>query len=154
MAAHLLDTNILLRFCDSACAEHSMVRNTITMMWQNGEETFVTPQNFIEFWAVATRPVGNNGLGWTSTQTRQELDQVRNQFPLLEDKAEVFPRWLDLVTTHQIKGKKVHDARLAAVMFAHGLTHLLTLNPSDFDGIPGLTLVHPANIPAPPPVAS
>ena len=53
---------------------------------------------------------------------------------------------VNLVATHVVKGKKVHDARLVTVMLAHGVTHLLTFNTSDFINYPGITLVHPSDV--------
>jgi predicted nucleic acid-binding protein len=39
--------------------------------------------------------------------------------------------------------RQVFDDRLVAVMQAHGLTHLLTLDPAHFRRFPGLTVVDP-----------
>ena len=40
-------------------------------------------------------------------------------------------------------GVQVHDARLAAAMYVHGVAHILTLNVADFSRFSGLTPVHP-----------
>jgi predicted nucleic acid-binding protein len=37
-----------------------------------------------------------------------------------------------LVVAHEVKGKLAHDARLAAAMQRHAITHLLTFNGVDF----------------------
>lgn len=42
-----------------------------------------------------------------------------------------------LVVAHAVSGVQVHGARLAAAMRVHGVTHLLTLNTSDFERYPG-----------------
>lgn len=59
---------------------------------------------------VATRPVDVNGLGWDVEKTCTEIEQTLNQFPQLEETPQIFSRWLNLVKTYQIKGKRVHDA--------------------------------------------
>ena len=46
-------------------------------------------------------------------------------------------------------GKRTHDARIIAAMLAHGITHLLTFNPSDFAGISSITIIHPQDLPSP-----
>ena len=51
---------------------------------------------------------------------------------LLPETPEVFSTWLELVTTYQLSGKQVHDARLAASSKAHNVETLLTLNGDDF----------------------
>jgi hypothetical protein len=43
-------------------------------------------------------------------------------------------------------GVQVHDARLVALMMAHGLSHLLTLNPADFQRYPGITALSPSAV--------
>jgi ssRNA-specific RNase YbeY (16S rRNA maturation enzyme) len=50
------------------------------------------------------------------------------------------------VTSYQIQGKRVHDARLVAVMLVHGVTHLLTFNPDDFRSINEIVVVNPEAI--------
>lgn len=58
----------------------------------------------------------------------------------------ILPRWLNLVEKHAVSGRQVHDTRIVAVMQAHGVTHLLTLNPKDFQRYPGVTVIEPKNL--------
>jgi hypothetical protein len=44
----------------------------------------------------------------------------------LED-ASTAARWADIVRLAAIRGKRAHDARIAALMATHGITRLLTL---------------------------
>ena len=62
-----------------------------------------------------------------------------------------YPEWRRLVVRHAVRGKQVHDARLVALMTAHGITHVLTLNAGDFGRFPGITEVAPASFSPPPP---
>src|SRR5437667_9942049 len=50
-----------------------------------GNEVYLTPQNFIEFWAVATRPVEGNGFGWTSERAAKEVADLQERFPKLRE---------------------------------------------------------------------
>jgi predicted nucleic acid-binding protein len=54
------------------------------------------------------------------------------------------------VVAHGVQGKQVHDARLAALMLAHGITHILTLNGADFARYPGIVPIDPASLVPPP----
>jgi len=54
-----------------------------------------------------------------------------------------------LVLTYQVRGAKVHDARLVAAMLAHGLTHILTFNNRDFARYAEVTAVHPQELRSP-----
>ena len=49
----------------------------------------------------------------------------------LPDNRAVYREWRRLVVEHRIPGVQVHDARLAAAMYAHGQTHILTANTED-----------------------
>lgn len=69
-----------------------------------------------------------------------------DRFPVLEDNPLVFENWLRLVSSHGVAGKQAHDARLIAVMQAHGLTTLLTFNTEDFSRYAGITAIHPDSL--------
>jgi hypothetical protein len=88
----------------------------------------ITPQNLIEFWVVATRPIEVNGLGLSANQGLNELKQIKNTFMVLLGTENIFPIWEGLIRRYQVIGKPAHDARLVAAMIAHGLTHVLTFN--------------------------
>jgi predicted nucleic acid-binding protein len=77
------------------------------------------------------------------------IERILTQFPLLDDIPAIFAVWLRLVTTHQVTGRRVHDARLAAVMLAHGVTHLLTFNGDDFRQFTEIVIVEPPDVPPP-----
>lgn len=110
------------------------------------DECLLAPQIIVEFWVVATRPPQVNGLGWAVEQTRSTIDQLLDRFPLLQESPQIFPNWLNLVTTNRVMGKRTHDARIVAAMLANGITHLLTFNPVDFAGISNITAIHPQDL--------
>lgn len=146
MPDYLLDTNILLRVVQPQVPTHKPAVIAVVSILESGDRALITAQNLIEFWAVATRPIEANGLGWSSTLAENEVNQWRQQFPMLDERPQIFAEWLQLVKQYSVKGKQVHDARLVAVMQAYGLTHLLTFNGADFERYPMITVVHPAQI--------
>ncbi len=146
MTRYLLDTNVVLRFCNPSDIQHSLAVDAITYLLTQEDECLLTSQVLVELWVVATRPVEVNGLGWTVERTRSMIDQLLNRFPLLEESAQIFPNWLDLVTTGKVMGKRTHDARIIAIMLAHGVTHLLTFNPKDFTVTPSIIVVQPQEL--------
>ncbi len=146
MTRYLLDTNVVLRFCNPNDVQHHHATDAVSRLLTQFNECLLTAQVLVELWAVATRPVAVNGLGWTGEQTRNTIDQLLNRFPLLEESSEIFPNWLDLVTTSKVMGKRTHDARIVAVMLTHGITHLLTFNSSDFALTPSITIVRPQDL--------
>jgi predicted nucleic acid-binding protein len=143
MGSYLADTNLLLRLADPDSTQHAVATQVLARLLGQGDEVYLTPQNFIEFWAVATRPVEANGFGWTSERTAKEVVDLQQRFPVLPDSPEVFARWLDLVQRLPIHGKRVHDARLVAVLQAHAVEHLITFNTADFGAFSFLSLIDP-----------
>jgi predicted nucleic acid-binding protein len=147
MTRYLLDTNVVMRFCNPSDVQHELATDAISRLLMQSDECLLVTQVIIEFWVVATRPTQVNGLGWTIEQTRSTIDQLLDRFPFLEESPQIFPNWLNLVTTNRVMGKRTHDARIIAAMLANGITHLLTFNPSDFAGISSITIIHPQDLP-------
>jgi predicted nucleic acid-binding protein len=122
------------------------VVRVVRVLLARGDELFVIAQNLIEFWAVGTRPIANNGLGLTIAQATLELTKLKDFFVVLPDTAEILPEWEQLVVQHQVLGKQVYDARVVAAMIVHDVAHLLTFNTADFKRFPSITAVNPQSI--------
>jgi predicted nucleic acid-binding protein len=148
MTQYLLDTNIILRFCNAADTDHGLVVAAIAQLLNQGDDCVLTAQVLIEFWVVATRPAEVNGLGWTTDEVKAVIEQLLLQFLLLEESPEIFSTWLDFVSKNKIKGKRTHDSRIIAAMLTRQITHLLTLNPSDFRDASGsgIIVIHPQTL--------
>lgn len=146
MTKYLLDTNVVLRFCNPSDTQHSLATDSISYLLTQGDECFLTAQVIVELWVVATRLVEVNGLGWTVEQARSIIDQLLNRFPLLEESQQIFSNWLELVTVNGVIGKRTHDIRIVATMLACEITHLLTFNPSDFAVTSSITIVRPQDL--------
>lgn len=146
MTTYLLDTNIILRFSNSSDSQHELVANAVATILAVGDECYLAPQVLIELWVVATRPIDVNGLGWSTMYTSNVIKQLMHRFPIAEELPQLFLTWLETVSTYQISGKRTHDARIVALMKTASITHILTLNPSDFSNIPDITVVHPRNL--------
>ena len=119
MASYLCDTNLLLRLVDAPSPQHPIAAGALARLFREGHEIFITAQNLVEFWAVATRPVEANGLGWSPETTFNQVVTLQQKFPLLADSPGVFAEWLTLVREFSVSGKRVHDARLVAVLNAN-----------------------------------
>lgn len=117
------------------------------MNWMaaNGHEAMIVPQVLYEYWAVATRPVENNGLGLSTPEANIALLDWLDIYSLVDDQG-VFPFWHNLVATYDVKGKPSHDARLVAAMERHGLTEIMTFNKADFARFPTIKAMSPADV--------
>lgn len=144
--SYLVDTNILLRSAQPSHPMHADATRAVGQLLADGEILSVIPQNIIEYWAVATRPVSANGLGLSVDETILEVARLKSIFQILPDNAAIFSEWEGLVSKHSVKGKEVHDARIVAAMLAHGVTHLLTFNTDDFKRYTQITAINPADV--------
>lgn len=79
----------------------------------------------------------------TSAEAPNELSKVTGWFKLLPEDSGVFPQWRTMVQQHGVLGKAAHDARLAATMLVHHVTHVLTLNATDFLRYKAITVLKP-----------
>lgn len=142
----LADTNILLRSVQKSHPMYGDTARAVNILLAREDALFVIAQNLIEFWAVATRPIANNGLGLTIARATQEITKFKALFAILPDTADILPEWEQLVVKYQVLGKQVYDTRLVAAMRVHNLTHLLTFNIADFKRFTAITAVSPQSI--------
>ena len=93
-----------------------------------------------------TRPLARNGLGLTVNEADREVRAIEAGMSLLPDSEAVYREWRRIVLQSGVSGIQVHDARLAAAMYVHGVSHILTLNVSDFSRFDGLIALHPRSL--------
>ena len=141
----LLDTNILLRQTEPLHPHHAESVAAVDALHTAGQQLVIVPQVLYEFWSVATRPLAQNGLGMSAVEARAELIAIQRLFRLLRDERAIYPIWEVLVTSIGVHGKQVHDARLAAAMQRHAITHILTFNTADFVRFPTITVLSPSD---------
>lgn len=130
--AYLLDTNVLLRWMRPDDAHHEAAQRAIEVLMAQHEMLYVAPQSIAEFWYVATRSPARNGYGLAPAQVATQVQRVERAFALAVETPAIYPAWRQLVTTHQIAGLKIFDARLVAIMQVLGIERILTFNGSDF----------------------
>jgi len=106
---------------------------------------YFTLQNISEFWNVATRPIANNGLGFSVATVLNEIAKIERYLSVLPDSPSVYGEWKRLVIQRYVLGSKVHDAKLVAAMNVHEVRRILTFNADDFVRY-GLEVVHPDSL--------
>lgn len=141
--SYLVDTNVLLRLVQKNHPMRPDARRTLITLRKQGEELCIIPQNVIEFYAVATRLLADNGLGLTVSEAAREIRKLKRIFNLLPDSPIIFTEWEQLVAQYQVMGKQAHDTRLVAAMKTHGISHILTFNTKDFKRFNAITVVSP-----------
>jgi predicted nucleic acid-binding protein len=129
--AVLLDTNILLRILQPHSAHALIAERALGVLRVRNEELQIVSQNLVELWAVATRPVIENGLGFSIEQATEQVAALKRLFTLLPE-LPLQGEWESIVSRYRVSGKNSHDARLVAAMLVHGTESILTFNAQDF----------------------
>ena len=110
---------------------------------ERGEPLHIAAQSLAEFWAAATRPPAQNGLGREIAAAASAVEEIERTFGLLlSDEAMVYRHWKRLIVDQRVTGRRVFDARLVAVMLARGVGRVLTFNGADFAGL-GVVVLEP-----------
>jgi predicted nucleic acid-binding protein len=125
------------------------IRSALLTFRNQGTRLCYTSQTLAEFWNASTRPLDKNGFGLSIAETDEIARDIERDFEFLPDSQSVHDRWRRLIVEHEVRGVKVHDTRLAASMYVHGVPKLLTINVRDFDRFDGLTISHPADVKPP-----
>jgi predicted nucleic acid-binding protein len=142
----LVDTNVLLRQTQPNHEHHDAAIESVARLLAGGETLYFTPQNISEFWNVLTRPVANNGLGFSVSQAFAELEKVEDTLTLLPDSPATYAEWKRLVIKYGVMGTKVHDTRLVAAMNVHGIGRILSFNDADFRRYDEIEVLHPTTV--------
>src|ERR1039457_166235 len=143
--AVLLDTNILLRLLQPHHPHCALAERALSTLRKRNEVLNLAAQNLVEFWAAITRPVDENGLGFTTEQAIAEVNALKRLFVLLPE-APLMEEWGRLVAAYRVSGKNTHDARLVAAMIVHGVGSIMTFNIQDFTRYPDIAIVDPRTL--------
>jgi predicted nucleic acid-binding protein len=147
----LIDTGILLRLLDRCDPDHASIRAALRLLRSQGHTLVISPQNVAEFWNVCTRPAtARGGYDLTVAETAKRLRLLERLCTVLPETPAAYPIWKQLVQSYAVQGVQVHDARLVAMMLAHGVTTILTLNAGDFQRFKSIAAVAPQQVTATP----
>ena len=143
------DTNILKHLTQLGTPEYAQCQKVVMRLKARGERVTTFSQCAIEFWNYLTRPTdaASPGLGLSVADAEKELRAIEGLFGIHADTPVIYDEWRRLILLHGVRGKQVHDTRIAACAHMHGITHLLTYNVADFARFSAfLTPVHPRDV--------
>jgi predicted nucleic acid-binding protein len=142
----LVDTNVLLRSAQPSHPLNRQAVHAVSNMIRRGDLVFFCPQNMAEFWNVATRPADKNGLGFSLEEALREVGDIEMLLTLLPDIPAIYATWKEIVRRNEVRGVKVHDARLVAIVNVYAVESILTFNDADFNRYGEITAIHPSSI--------
>jgi predicted nucleic acid-binding protein len=133
----LIDTNVLTRSLQPTSPHFPPAIAALRELNRRQQRMCIVPQVLYEFWAVCTRPPGENGLGMSTPNATAEQTKVISLFTFVPDSPAIFAEWQRLVAQYDVKGKNSHDARLVTAMTVGNIGGILTFNAADFARYPG-----------------
>ena len=127
-----IDTNILLTASDSSREDYSFAQGIFNKIAISGCHPISSGQVLREYLVVATRPKNANGLGLSPGDAVHNIKEFEKRITIYEERKSTADLLQHLVVRYQLKGKRIHDANIAATMKTHGISFLLTQNTADF----------------------
>src|SRR6266446_1305079 len=98
----LVDTSVPVRTLQPHHSLYTPADRAIRMLPEHGRRLHIVAQNLIELWVVATRPLGENGLGMTPAEAAKELGRIKGMFLFLPETPAIYPAWEALVLNHAV----------------------------------------------------
>lgn len=93
---------------------------------------------------MVTRPLTDNGLGFTTEQAVVEVKALKKFFALLPE-VPLLDEWERLAVAYRVSGRNTHDARLVAAMTVCNVGSILTFNIQDFARYREIRVIDPRN---------
>ncbi len=93
----LVDSNVIIRTLQPRSPQLAQARDALQILRDRDEPLALAEQNLVEIWAVATRPEGDNGLGYSVEQAAAELTRLKAFFTILSESEDIYPVWESLV---------------------------------------------------------
>jgi len=143
---YFVDTNILLTATDELRKGYPDVNLVLKKAHEGFLHLYLSGQVLREYMVVATRPRSLNGYGLSSDEALGNVALFRRLCSFCDETEDSHKKLKDIIEQHQLKGKRVHDANIAAVMYTNNIKKILTYNTSDFIKISNINPVEPQGI--------
>ncbi len=135
----MVDTNVLVYSTVKDNPWHEEARNWLATLRNQGITLCATPQILREYIVVLTRGQIFERQ-FTVAEVLEAVDGIMSWLRILAETEKASNLLRSLVRRYQVRGKRVHDANVIAVMLTHGVTHLATYNRADFDNFQEIVL--------------
>jgi len=142
--ALLLDTNILVYATDGSSPFHAASLAVLDRAQSVDANLCIAPQSLAEFFSLVT----NAKRVTAPTSPEDALKTVESIVSLpglevLPVPLDVITRWVDLCRRHPVKGAKIYDLQIIAVMLANGIRRICTYDKGDFAPFAEITVETP-----------
>jgi uncharacterized protein len=139
-----VDTNILVYAHRREVGEHQLARDLLRQMAEGGEPWSIPWPCLYEFFSVVTNPRIWKEAASSPAQATAQIDAwlASPSLRLLGETSDFWHPLREHLLRPRVRGPIAHDARIAAICFAHGVEALLTRD-RDFSLFPELIVRNP-----------
>jgi predicted nucleic acid-binding protein len=127
-----VDANILIRLYNEHVDQHEEVTRRMQALELVFDKIWISRQVLREYLSTMSRPQPW-GLPVPAKDLLSQMTEFEESFWVADETQAVSKQLWRLIDTVRVGGKQIHDANIVATMLAYGITHLYTLNRSDFE---------------------
>lgn len=143
----LIDTNILIYAADTTSSFHATASTILERGAGGVIPICISPQVLFEFFSVITNPKRVE-TAWTAEKAVRAMDKyyrakgVGKIYPAPDAPRDV----LDLLRTHEVKGRGIFDLHLVVTMLSNGVNRICTYNEKDFSKFSEVEVLSPEKL--------
>ncbi len=127
----LVDTNVLVYSTVADNPWHQEARDWLMHLHASGLVLCVTPQILREYMVVLTRGAVFEKQ-FSTAEVLTVVETLLQTLEVLDETTIVADTLHDLLRRYPLRGKRIHNANLVAVMLTYGISRLATYNRDDF----------------------
>lgn len=129
----LLDTNILVYALDATAPQHVASRAVLERARSTDAGMCLVPQSLAEFYSLVTNPkrVASPRAPEDALAAVEAIAALPG-LSILPIPLDIVTRWVKLCQLHPVKGARIYDLQIIAVMQANGVRRICTYDKADF----------------------
>ena len=142
------DTNVLVYAHDESASYHTESAELLQMVFEGKVQGIIAEQNIIETYRILTNATAMKGNALTASEARDLIvgTYFGGVFEIMYPTRSTLEKVLQLAVNGNVISARIFDIRLAAVILDAGVDFFATYNIKDFQGIPDLNPLTPAQI--------
>ena len=127
----LIDTNVFVYDLDAGSVFHKEAHRILT----SENILFTTHKNITELFAVLSKFQVSYDI------ILSYYHDIRKNVQILYPDEDTLLKFESLANKYSVKGNRIYDMEIIAIMLTHQITTVATFNIKDFEGIEGLKVV-------------
>ena len=126
-----VDTNVLVHANDADPPFQHEARTRLLTLHTTGSDLWISRQVLREYAVVVSRKM-NEKNAFDAAALNHDLERFETEFLVADEDGSVTAVLRQLIQSHSVRGKPIHDANIVASMRVHGIHTLVTQNQQDF----------------------